>query len=195
MNNTYKAKHSNEVIQQRLAIIKDALVQVKASIYVPENDYGTLYFRTNEINEGDDLKSLLPTLQYCNVCIKGALFLSAVKFNNQWVIPKDNLSNYNNRFNIIDIWYNNIHNYFELLNSKEELFNLAELDLVEIAFDRNDYNISYKADFIKYYNVEDCYLEFINKIIDWSNKFSSRSQIMIAILENMLANNSYFIID
>ena len=151
-----------------VAILKDALAQLKAEVFVASTgiyvDWG-LDGKISEIkNKKEELKKYLPELvtkqKPCEVCAKGAIFLSGIrKFNNFTVGEAQNV--------ILD----DVANYkaCDLVGSKNA-------DKMEIYFER-------------WYDNEDETGELVEK---WEDKYPEPHDRLVAILKNAIKYKGTF---
>lgn len=164
--------------KQRIAIAKDAIKQL--SVWNVGGG-GYCSFGEKVLPEGKNLKKVLPDLEAgCNVCAKGALFLSFVHKYNK--ITTDEVRN---------SWgESRIDNYL-ILEKLTPLFSQEQLDLIERAFEGYDeIEDEEKYGFVK---VDVGWGECEYGIVySYYEVYTDHAQRLEVILKNIIRNNGTF---
>lgn len=165
---TTKEFESLPLNEQKVLIAKDILEQVKLGTYTARR---MVYVQFNEhavkdkIQVGDDMQSTLNLLEDCTVCAYGSLMLSAIRFKNSVNWDESGL-----HFGVIS------RMDFNYTRPLTDLFSESQLKLIENAFEGWE-------------NDED---DFSPKV--FYDKFDNPTDRMIAIMENLIANDGEFVL-
>jgi len=166
---------------KRVAIAKDALAQVKAEKYevIAGNGYivnydlddqiSNLYYSLDEHGQNPEkvelreyLDKMLGNVNKCEVCAKGALFLSAIrKFNNYSI---------EDAVMCLDA---------AASNETQKIFGLRNADLIESYFEHSD---PYKE-----FQIGEEWFSY-----RWSDGYPDDQERLILILKNVIANKGTF---
>ncbi len=166
--------------QKRVIICKDALIQIKLKKFIANSGR---YLQSDELcsisNNVDsiELKSILPQVKSCQVCAKGALFLSEVMNRNNYKVGYDLVL-------IDNIKSDNIQERLEGLFAKNQL------DLIEVAFEKRI--IDPDNDYICKDQYDDTPTKIAEKAIKFGEKYSKANDRLIAILDNIIFNKGTF---
>jgi hypothetical protein len=155
--------------EQRIAIAKDALAQLRAEMYLAESGTYIGSELTDELDQQCDddrdgakpflLKSKTP----CRVCAKGALFLSTVRRYN--------------KASVRDVMCDN-------MLVAENIFGHKQFDLIEAAFERWDHTVAYLED--KDESVVPLDVQ------NFGAAYTDDTDRLVAILENIIKNKGTF---
>jgi len=167
--------------EQRVAIAQDVLnelsarrMNAKRDIYVYFGDYCL-----PKGSEEDSLQDHLEKMPSCDVCAKGALFVSAVRLGNRFkcgeivdgVIDED------------DINYVDFSNFKDFLR---DIFSSEQLELIEYVFERGIIGDVDSAEITK----ADAFIDhYLSKDANWADD----EAMMIAIMKNIIKNKGTFI--
>ena len=164
--------------KKRVAIAKDVIANINAKKYVAcMGSYVNIY---NTNLDSQSLQKVLPQVT-CSVCALGAMFVSDVKFNNN--------------FNVGDSTTSKIDNQLS------KYFSKGQLALIEIAFERFD---TIYDDDEEELRIENGYYSHISlkklkiteddvsSAIKFYNKFDTSEETLIAIMENIIKNKGKF---
>jgi hypothetical protein len=175
---------------KRVAIAKDALNQIKLEKYKVLSGNGyvvndkldkeVIKLHESLVAEGKDvakvelrthLDKLLGKVKKCEVCAKGALFLSAIrKFNNFSLKDSVNFS-FGTEFCEIDD---------AASDETRKIFGKANADLIERYFEKSD----------PYKDLKDKDGDHVG--FKWSHGYEDDQERLIAILKNIIANKGTF---
>jgi hypothetical protein len=167
-----KTKHKMTKAQQRVAIAKDAIAQIRAGAIVAESG---VYVRSigkggesfSEKDVGKDIRDVLKVkFKKCEACAKGALLISTIrKLDNMPVVKT--LAGLSIAYELEDkaCW-----------NSYESPFSTSALDLMESAFE-GMHRFGLYGD---------------HKYRRWYTSVQDDSDRLLAILRNIVANNGTF---
>ena len=164
--------------QKRVMIAQDVLAQLKAKRYVAESG---CWVQANynsavplaDIKYKDSVQDLFAekTIESCNVCALGGLFMSCTNFNNNTLLEElDDVSE--DLGNLID-------EEEQLSNKLNKIFSTNQLKLIEMYFEAN-------GGFFR----ED---DEDNRIGVFYNKNSSDKKRLQLIMENIVENNGTFV--
>lgn len=182
-----KVKKLTKLQEKRVAIAKDAIAQLNTEAYVAATGQyvGLDWQQTDEIEAaagacklftGKDasdfefnkvLDNVVSKQNPCEVCAKGALFLSSIrKFNN---------------FTLEEASDGDLDNMAS--HKVQEIFGEKNADLIEIFYEKWD------AD----QDMNPLDEETFEKVEKWANKYPNNTDRLIAILKNIVKNNGEFI--
>jgi hypothetical protein len=160
--------------EQRKSVASDVINQLNVGKYLAKN---MVYVQFNEhaikdnIKVGDDMKSTLHLLEDCTVCAYGSLMLSTIRFKNSVNWDYSGLS-----YGAIS---KGDSNYTKPLKA---LFTADQLKLIEDAFEGWDADIDDDED------------SDSSEILRFYYSFDNPTDRMIAIMENLIANNGEFVL-
>lgn len=164
--------------QKRVMIAQDVLAQLKAKRYVAESG---CWVQANynptvtlaEIKYHDSVQELFAekTIESCNVCALGGLFMSCTNLNNNTLLEElDDVSE--DLGNLID-------EEEKLSNKLNKIFTTSQLKLIETYFEANGgYFRDYDED---------------NRIEAFYNKHPSDKKRLQLIMENIVENEGTFV--
>ena len=164
--------------QKRVMIAQDVLAQLKAKRYVAESG---CWVQANynptvtlaEIKYHDSVQELFAekTIQSCNVCALGGLFMSCTNFNNNTLLEElDDVSE--DLGNLID-------EEEKLSNKLNSIFSTNQLKLIEMYFEAN-------GGFFQEDDEDD-------RIEVFYNKYPSDKKRLQLIMENIVENEGTFV--
>lgn len=168
--------------QQRIILAKDVILQVKAKVanavegqYFDVDDYGDHDFAYEKNNEFREIVSDVK----CEVCAKGALFLSHIVRTN--------------KFSILQSLQQQGHD--SIINRLAEIFTKNQLDLIETAFEKEV--IEDKNRTLSYPDSRDKFADVIltdiaKAAVKFGKKYRSENNRLIAIMQNIIDNNGTF---
>lgn len=169
-------------VERRLAIVKDAILQLKLDVY-KTGIYGYITLPSSILVEkrnspGEQVQPLLCNLgkkEFCGVCAKGAIFLSTIRKEDNLLLVDLNNSGY-----VITDWL-----------TKDKLFSRKNLDLIEAYYESSTGIL--EAGKITWKNL-DKIEQSINKFVKKypSNNRNVRTGRLLAILNNMVKNKGIF---
>ncbi|KKN74685.1 hypothetical protein LCGC14_0388870 [marine sediment metagenome] len=114
--------------QLRVEIAKDVLKQIKAKkITIECGAYFTYKTKKGAQYKGRQLQEVLPKLKECKVCALGSLFYSHIIKNNDFKISANGLGG------------TDLNGHGDRLRNSILGFSEAQLELIECAFESNDY--------------------------------------------------------
>lgn len=161
--------------EKRVSIAKDVIKQLKAGSFIAAH---RVYVRSKQLqskietlgfDDSCELKSLLPTVT-CECCAKGSLFLSEVSKRNKYKVDSST-----SIFCDIDSE--------TITNRLNNLFTKNQLDLIETAFEGELIEID--NDFLRK-------SKSTSKAIVFKYNFKKPSDVLIAIMENIITNKGTF---
>ena len=164
--------------QKRVEIAKDVIAQIKAEKFKPKNG---VYYKGENFKKFKKIDSvqkilLLPEAPKCSVCGIGAVMLSTVKKCNDLSTTK-----------LLGYWDNfQADALSKTVASK--FFSEKQLDLIEACFERT-------TEYGKEGNLLDWFgnrTPATVNAIDFGNKYRYPTQRLLAIMENIIANNGTF---
>lgn len=181
--------------QQAVLLAKDVIEQVKANKYKAKQNYyiklpkSFLTKYSGEEHEDKELQAVLPEIKTCEVCARGALFLSHVKIMDNFSLGELNPS-YKNGDTDVDA---------DLTAERVTAFSPFQQSLIELAFEGNevynefvrafdidaDSDMQYEAIEYAKKSLEDACLRFYKKYRNSNNR-------LIAIMENVVKNKGVF---
>ena len=164
--------------QKRVMIAQDVLAQLKAKRYVAESG---CWVQANynsavplaDIKYKDSVQDLFAekTIESCNVCALGGLFMSCTNFNNNTLLEDlDDVSE--DLGNLID-------EEEKLSNKLNKIFSTSQLKLIEVYFEGND---GYFYENREYDTVKAFYI-----------KYPSDKKRLQLIMENIVENEGTFV--
>lgn len=171
--------------QKRVALAQDVIAQIKAKKFLPKNKtYTKIVSPIKSYNE--QIQSNFGDIQ-CECCALGGIFLSDIKFNNSCT------------FNELDATYFDAREDMRL----KEYFSIEQLILIEAAFECWDFDnlvddfwgeYQFTSGFADGLLFKDFKLtkEKINKTAEFGNQYTDSYKRLIAIMENIIANNGTF---
>lgn len=160
--------------QKRIEICKDVIENITTAQYrlESENSYLSVNYNStfslNVVDSSDVIQQCIPAIKKnCTLCAKGAILISKIdKFNNVTSLNTSDISS----------------EYIE--DSLEGIFDSNDLDLIETAFECDDY-YSYYRD-----GLDDEALS--NKAIKFGKQFDDDSDRLMAIMQNVIDHDGKF---
>lgn len=179
--------------EMRVAVCKDVLARIRAKkIGVKHGRYlqlkgGQMLAELMGDNKSCDLQELVPVMK-CNVCAKGALFLSAVDKYDDCELRRENSAIYGDSITVNNIHsYNNSIEYDAMQPTLNKLFSEAQLTMIEEAFEAKRPNyvyVNYLDGAVPPPNVKAAY--------EWGLKQPRGEARMVAIMKNVIKNGGEF---
>jgi hypothetical protein len=176
--------------QQAVLLAKDVIVQVKAENYRPINGYYILVDPATHPNvcspstelAQTELCELLPELD-CHVCAKGALFLSHIRVADNFKVADLNLTTYGSS------------NVGEgIIGPRLTCFSLWQLEWIEAAYEgwgTSSHTREQMAQTEHGFN-RLVQREISNALMRWEETFPDKTERLIKIMENIVANDGEF---
>jgi hypothetical protein len=166
--------------EQRIAIARDTIIQVLTKQYtVAQGFYFQVSRKNPRVRNGADLQKLLtgPDPIPCHVCARGAMFASAVRMGNGVYVSHSDYTELSGKGKVVEMSPGS-----PAFRQKEEVpFSLYQRKLIECAFERD-------GDFAGWIvSPEDTCAA-----LDFGDKYSSESQRLVAIMQNLIENNGEF---
>lgn len=156
--------------QLLVKVAKDAIKQLQAKKYLATHEgYCVLPYV-----ETGSLQKQLPDIKTCNVCAKGAIFASLVKFKNDFDVTAWNIIKMKSSDNFIKT---------EPLHEKLSVFDKDNLNLIELAYEGSKRGVCAFVTFDE--DSEKAAVRFYKTYRDSEKR-------MIAIMENIIANEGVF---
>ena len=160
--------------QKRVEIAKDVLIQLKnkrfkvrQNIYVQLPNYWDIINRDRQANE-----CVLDGTTTCQVCAKGALFMSHVmKTNHATIRQVQNIGN-------------------SMVRERLDIFSTAQLDLIECAFEKRV--VHDDSDTLKVYTDGKQFPTPLAKTAIRFGKKYKKKERLIAIIKNIIKNKGTF---
>jgi len=172
--------------QRKMAVLRDALAQVKAkkykarfgSIFDPKWN-GVLYNKLEESVDNDQVRNILNTElkkkdEYCEICARGCLLVSRIKLENKFKVEDyRNITGGNFDDSSVEDQY------------LMKLFSKRELAMMENAFETSNY---------RDFPINSEYLSDEDNDSSWKfgKKYKSANMKLIKILENAIAHKGTF---
>jgi hypothetical protein len=166
--------------KKRVAIAKDVIANIESKKYFAKmGNY--LYVNSDDNLESQSLQKVLPQVT-CNVCALGAMFVSDVKFNNNFNVGDDTLK--------------------KLDNQLSKYFSKGQLALIEAAFE--GFGVDYEEYEEDELSIENgFYLKFTLEQLGIKEQdvinakkfyamFDTSEENLIAIMENIIKNKGKF---
>jgi hypothetical protein len=192
-------KTTGSKAKRRLAVVKDAIAQLKGKCYITGNfGYVSLPGKHEKARPNGQLQTFLnSTNESCGVCAKGGLFLSLVRKENEFKnsddishgtimdrLTADGLFEREN-LNLVEAYYENYHLYKWEGVSGWSVYCCGAYYFTCVGFGFTEKEAEKLA---KYHN---------NKMDNYAKKYptkdgSERTDRLLAILENMAENGGVF---
>lgn len=182
--------------EMRVAVCKDVLARIKAKkvniahgVYVelPRGTWGDV-FNKAKLKDGEscDLQKLLPKVGKCNVCAKGALFLSAVDKYDQCEVrnvqnPHSCWGDGMGEVNGVALETSDRLYEPQMSPTLTRLFSQEQLDLIEDAFECAHVRVNAGAPFCR-------------EAAEWGRQFDRGEPRMVAIMKNVIAHKGTFVL-
>ena len=175
-----KAFNKLSKIEKRIEIAKDVISQVKAEKFIAKCG---IYFSTESFNEFGQEESAQQILlgdkaPKCTVCALGGITLSTIRKNNAVKIG------------VLQVKGGAANQRKLVADKTHNIFTKTQLDMMEIAFERQVMDRENP-----YFTNQD--YPFNNtmigqKAIDFGSKYADINDRLVAIMENLIANNGIF---
>jgi hypothetical protein len=161
--------------EKRVMIAKDVLAQIKAKRYIPES--GTWvdpnWNIRNEIDGTESVQKLFAdrTIETCNVCALGSLFMSCTNLNNNTCVSDINYGGEGTEIG------ERIQDGDTLSNGLNKIFSKKQLQLIEVYFETGDGWFGEDSRHVAYFN--DAYPDDEDRLVE--------------IMKNIVANDGTFV--
>jgi hypothetical protein len=171
--------------EKRVMIAKDVLAQIKAKRYVPES--GTWvdpnWNIRNEIDGTESVQKLFAdrTIETCNVCALGGLFMSCTNLNNNTCVSD---INYGGEGNLLG---EKIQDGDTLSNGLNKIFNKKQLQLIEVYFEKGDGWFGEDGYTGNYIGEDSRHVEYFN------DAYPDDDERLVEIMKNIVANDGTFV--
>lgn len=165
--------------EKRVAIAKDVIEQVKIGKY---NARHGVYFGVRvSLQEGDSFQEVVDSNE-CTVCAMGGLFASRVRLGNE--------ANVDMGRGVYNQFTQGLTMFTRPEDFLQDIFEPEQYRLMEVAFEGHDAVGYFEGEYGNWYEDEcDSYLNAVQLHDD----FSSDTERLIAIMENLIANKGMFI--
>ena len=173
--------------EARVAIAKDVIAQIRAKKYKAKNrtyvDFKPKtgikkkeFFTEKDVETGKDLQDVIKTrMESCQVCAKGALFVSAIRKFDNFAVEDGMLYNSLYESGGASCYANND----DFLDHLRDYFDYDQLELMEYAFEGD-------CGQVDDYDQEERALAFYHS-------FKKAEDRLVAIMKNVIKNNGEFI--
>ena len=164
--------------EQRVAIAKDAIKQIKAEKFIAEA--GTYLAIEDELGckTGDELQKTLNKRKnkgaVCKVCGIGAAFISTVRLFDNYKIKEAELDGWDSSTTLLV-------EHTDMRTLLKEYFSPSQLSLIECAFEQ-------RSEYMK----SDSYKKDRKAATLFGNKYEDENERLLAIFENIVKNNGIF---
>lgn len=153
--------------EKRVTLAKDVISQLKKNKLSAQSGIYVDLLLDNKVEDSEQLNKVLKKQGTCEVCAKGALFISHIMRNNH--------------FTIGDYYSCHKTTYNEKIKKRlDSLFSLSQLELIEKAFEGETHDNDLKD----------------NDLIDLANEFydyyEDDKERLIAIMNNIIKNKGTF---
>jgi hypothetical protein len=171
--------------EKRVMIAKDVLAQIKAKRYVPES--GTWvdpnWNIRNEIDGTESVQKLFAdrTIETCNVCALGGLFMSCTNLNNNTCVSD---INYGGEGNLLG---EKIQEGDTLSNGLNKIFSKKQLQLIEVYFEKGDGWFGEDGYTGVYIGEDSRHVEYFN------DAYPDDDERLVEIMKNIVANDGTFV--
>lgn len=171
--------------EKRVMIAKDVLAQIKAKRYIAES--GTwVDANWNILSEIDGTESVQKlfadrTIETCNVCALGGLFMSCTNLNNNTCVDDINYGGEGSELGAM-IEYGDT-----LSNGLNKIFSKKQLQLIEVYFERGDGwfgEDGFSGDYIG---------EDSRHVKDFNDAYPDDDERLVEIMKNIVANDGTFV--
>lgn len=150
--------------EKRVTIAKDVIAAIKASWLVPTT--GTYLEVTESVATPDDVRKA-DEITECNACALGSVFVCALKRDTTIELDGDNDGQY------------------EMRSKLSPYFEEDQLDLIETAFESDEYVDGVDAQFLDKDDLDD-------RATILGAKYENADERLIAIMRNVIRNNGIF---
>jgi len=171
--------------EKRVMIAKDVLAQIKAKRYIPES--GTWvdpnWNIRNEIDGTESVQKLFAdrTIETCNVCALGGLFMSCTNLNNNTCVSDINCGGEGSLLGEM------IQEGDTLSNGLNKIFSKKQLQLIEVYFEKGDGWFGEDGYTGNYIGEDSRHVEYFN------DAYPDDDERLVEIMKNIVANDGTFV--
>jgi hypothetical protein len=171
--------------EKRVMIAKDVLTQIKAKRYIPES--GTWvdpnWNIRNEIDGTESVQKLFAdrTIETCNVCALGGLFMSCTNLNNNTCVSDINYGGEG------DLLGEKIQDGDTLSNGLNKIFSKKQLQLIEVYFEKGDGWFGEDRYTGNYIGEDSRHVQYFN------DAYPDDDERLVEIMKNIVANDGTFV--
>lgn len=171
--------------EKRVMIAKDVLTQIKAKRYIAES--GTWvdpnWNIRNEIDGTESVQKLFAdrTIETCNVCALGSLFMSCTNLNNNTCISD---IHYGGECSLLG---ERIEEGDTLSNGLNKIFSKKQLQLIEVYFEKGDGWFGEAGYTGNYIGEDSRHVEYFN------DAYPDDDERLVEIMKNIVANDGTFV--
>jgi hypothetical protein len=171
--------------EKRVMIAKDVLSQIKANRYIVE--CGTWVDANwnirNEIDGTESVQKLFAdrTIETCNVCALGSLFMSCTNLNNNTCVSDINYGGEGTEIG------ERIEEGDTLSNGLNKIFSKKQLQLIEVYFEKGDGWFGEDGYTGNYIGEDSRHVEYFN------DAYPDDDERLVEIMKNIVANDGTFV--
>jgi len=171
--------------EKRVMIAKDVLAQIKANRYIAES--GTWVDANwnirNEIDGTESVQKLFAdrTIETCNVCALGGLFMSCTNLNNNTCVSDINYGGEGTEIG------ERIQDGDTLSNGLNKIFSKKQLQLIEVYFEKGDGWFGEDGYTGNYIGEDSRHVEYFN------DAYPDDDERLVEIMKNIVANDGTFV--
>jgi len=171
--------------EKRVMIAKDVLAQIKANRYIAES--GTWVDANwnirNEIDGTESVQKLFAdrTIETCNVCALGSLFMSCTNLNNNTCVSDINYGGEGTEIG------ERIEEGDTLSNGLNKIFSKKQLQLIEVYFEKGDGWFGEAGYTGNYIGEDSRHVEYFN------DAYPDDDERLVEIMKNIVANDGTFV--
>jgi hypothetical protein len=171
--------------EKRVMIAKDVLAQIKANRYIAES--GTWVDANwnirNEIDGTESVQKLFAdrTIETCNVCALGSLFMSCTNLNNNTCVSDINYGGEGTEIG------ERIEEGDTLSNGLNKIFSKKQLQLIEVYFEKGDGWFGEDGYTGNYIGEDSRHVEYFN------DAYPDDDERLVEIMKNIVANDGTFV--
>lgn len=171
--------------EKRVMIAKDVLAQIKANRYIAES--GTWVDANwnirNEIDGTESVQKLFAdrTIETCNVCALGSLFMSCTNLNNNTCVSDINYGGEGTEIG------ERIQGGDTLSNGLNKIFSKKQLQLIEVYFEKGDGWFGEDGYTGNYIGEDSRHVEYFN------DAYPDDDERLVEIMKNIVANDGTFV--
>jgi hypothetical protein len=171
--------------EKRVMIAKDVLAQIKANRYIAES--GTWVDANwnirNEIDGTESVQKLFAdrTIETCNVCALGSLFMSCTNLNNNTCVSDINYGGEGTEIG------ERIEEGDTLSNGLNKIFSKKQLQLIEVYFEKGDGWFGEDGYTGNYIGEDSRHVEYFN------DAYPDDEDRLVEIMKNIVANDGTFV--
>lgn len=165
--------------QQRIIVARDVIAQLKAEKYNAAHCYLDITFKDGaKVKESDQLQCSMSKVASCDVCAKGAIFLSTVRKSDNFQIGDASVNTDYDSDRIIGICLD----HDEVVETASNVFSERQLDLIECAFEQS-HVLSEGSDLPS---------DVVDAAVTFGSDYCLDSVRLIAICQNIIDNEGIF---